>query len=159
MARNILENYSANVREELLRHLKSDSAGWDSVISIRQKYNTFADSPNFEERERVPVSDLDNYKIQALFAKAELIIDECRGRVALPKDSPKHLSQGSGVRFNLLEKTFPSSEEEFKRAFAYAHDALVICLKVKTAAEYEKERKAKIAKPYFPFDERYRPKS
>jgi len=158
MAENILQGYSASVKEELLNHLNTDS-GWNTLLQIRKKHHTFRDVPEFETRgSPIPINQVDTDKINAIFVQADAIINEYRNRTKLPEENPDYLARGGGVSLNLIEKVFPASEEEFKRAFSYAHDALVICLKIKPPAQYERERKAITEKRYFPFPGRYAPK-
>ena len=141
-AENILKGYSADVKEELFRHIKSDPS-WKAVLYIRKKFHNFAESPTYEERGSVPISQLENEKIGEIFTKAKAIIEEYRGRTSLPTDDPNYLVVGGGASFDLVQKDLPADDEEFAKAFGFAHDALEICLKIKTPAQQKREMNRK----------------
>ncbi len=149
LAQNLLEGHSEPLKGELLAHLNTNM-GWRATIEMRKKYHTFGDTPEYDDKGGISISEMDDDKIKTIFLKAEAIIEEYRERVKLPKDNPEHLVHGGGAAFDLIWKNFPATEEEFKQAFAYAHDALIICLKVKTPAQHRKEQRDKEEKSYFP---------
>jgi len=138
-AENILRGYARGVKEQLFKHFKGES-GWWAVIQIRQKFHNFSESPIYEERKRVPINELNEDKVEELFSDAKNIIKEYSERTKLPLDDPKYLCVGGGASFNLLEKEIPATEQAFEEAFAFAHDSLLICLKVKTPAEHNREQ-------------------
>lgn len=142
LAENILKGYSAEVKKKLFDHMKSDT-GWNSVLSIRKKYHTFADRPDYEDREVVPIDQLETEKIGEIFTKAKDIIKEYRERTKLPESDPGYLSQGGGVSLDLLYKELPANEDDFAKAFAFVQDALEICLEIKTPAQHKREMNKK----------------
>jgi len=141
-AKNILEGYSADVKEELFNHIKSDT-NWKAILYMRKKFHFFGESPTFEEWDSVPISELEKEKIEQIFEQANEIIDEYRERINLPANDPSHLVMGGGASFDLLQKDVPANDEEFAKAFAFAHDALEICLKIKTPAQNKREMNKK----------------
>ncbi len=159
IAKNILAGHSQDVRARFFTLLKSQP-GWRSIVQMRKKLHNHAEQPIYEEVASELICDLDDEKIAKLFNTAHETINTYRVRTKLPIEDPNHLVTGGGVSFDLVEKSIPASEEEFKKAFMFVHDVLEICLEIKTVAQYKKEQpKTRMEKPYFPFPKRYQPKT
>ncbi|GEM_PF-5637669 len=148
-AANILKGYSADVKERLFAHLESGGLDWKAVVQRRTKFHP-SGRPIYTEEYSVLISELGG-KIEEIITQSIRVRDEYRAQASLLKDDPRRcdkttgkiIDPSGGVSFNLIEKRLPDDAEEFAKAFAFAHDALEICLKIKTPAQHKREMNKK----------------
>ncbi len=139
---HVLEGYELQQKERLLQFMQT-IRGWKTIIKRKTKKANFAQTPVFVEVKTYSSEQLrDQEKIIELFNIVKEIEQDGKAKAKLPKGDLDHVSQEFPT-INIIEKLIPATEVDFSNAFREAFEILRICRKVKTAAEYLKERKQK----------------
>ena len=133
--RNLLHNYHANERTELLAHMKELDNDFLSEVTVKKKPHHYAQPPTYETDYEMQANKVDDKAITEIFRRVDNIREKGIQEKRLAGKGYLPISPG----LSIASKEVGYVEQDFIKAMAELRPLYDVCLRIKTGAEIERE--------------------